>query len=67
MDEVCKFLEYRTEANGKKFDAERAYCNEVEEFIQPMRADICNQRYDLSPAEHCEFYEQAIERDQEAE
>jgi hypothetical protein len=42
-----------------RFDVERAFCTVVEEFVQPMRADVCNDRYDLSHASHCEYYREA--------
>ncbi|MEF8806774.1 hypothetical protein [Natronomonas sp.] len=56
---TCPYLEYRNEAEGRSFDTERAYCTAVDSFVQPMRADICNDRYDLHHAEDCEFYIEA--------
>ncbi|GAA0666729.1 hypothetical protein ACFQDG_17535 [Natronoarchaeum mannanilyticum] len=53
---TCPFLEYRRESGDLQFDEARAYCGAVERFVQPMRADICNDRYDLEHAEHCEIY-----------
>ncbi|OIB58607.1 hypothetical protein [Natrialba sp. SSL1] len=53
---TCPFLAYRSEANDRQFDEPRAYCEAAEQFVQPMRADICNDRYDLSHDEHCEIY-----------
>ncbi|RRJ34006.1 hypothetical protein [Halocatena pleomorpha] len=53
---TCPYLEYRGESGGKQFDHERAYCSAAERFVQPMRADICNDRYDLNHEEHCEIY-----------
>lgn len=53
---TCPYLDYRSESKGKAFDAERAYCTAAERFVQPMRADLCNDRYGLSHAEHCEIY-----------
>jgi hypothetical protein len=52
----CPYLDYRSEADGTEFDAERAYCEATGRFVQPMRADICTDRYDLDHAEHCEIY-----------
>ncbi len=49
-----------------EFDHERAYCTVVDAFVQPMRADICNDRYDLHHAEHCEYYLHAESREPEA-
>jgi len=42
-----------------RFAVERAYCTVVDEFVQPMRADVCNDRYELSHASHCEYYREA--------
>jgi hypothetical protein len=57
MADTCPFLDYRTEADGKSFDASRAYCTAAERFVQPMRADICNDRYDLDHRADCEIYQ----------
>jgi hypothetical protein len=56
---VCPYLAYRTESEERTFDTERAYCLAVESFVQPMRADICNDRYDLEHTIDCEFYREA--------
>ena len=52
----CPYLEYRQSADGKQFDEQRAYCTVARQFVQPMRADICNDRHGLNHAEHCEIY-----------
>jgi hypothetical protein len=52
----CPYLEYRNESDGMQFDHERAYCTAAERFVQPMRADICNDRYALEHDDHCEIY-----------
>lgn len=52
----CPYLDYRTEAGEQSFSTERPYCTITEEFVQPMRADICNGRYDLSHERHSEIY-----------
>lgn len=54
----CPFLEYRATAGERDFERERPYCRAAEAFVQPMRADICSERYDLTPAEHCEIFRQ---------
>jgi hypothetical protein len=54
---TCPHLEYREGVGGA--EAERAYCTVVDGFVEPMRADICNDRFDLSHAEHCEFYRES--------
>lgn len=53
---ACPHLEYRAAGDGQSFDTERAFCTVTGSFVQPMRADICNDRYDLCHAEHCEIY-----------
>lgn len=56
MADVCPFLEYRREGDDSRFDVARAYCTAAEKFVQPMRADICNGRYELYHATDCEIY-----------
>ena len=53
---TCPYLEYRDESDGQRFDEARAYCTAADRFVQPMRADICNDRYDLEHDRHCEIY-----------
>jgi hypothetical protein len=53
---TCPHLTYRTENDDHTFDTERAFCTVVEEFVQPMRTDICNDRYDLDHTTDCEIY-----------
>ena len=53
---TCPHLEYRAESGDQRFETERAYCSVVDEFVQPMRADICNDRHDLDHGTHCEIY-----------
>lgn len=56
MADTCPYLEYRRSADGKRFDTERAYCSIAERFVQPVRADLCNDRNQLSHERHCEIY-----------
>lgn len=53
---VCPYLERRREGAGARFAEARPYCAVVDSFVQPMRADICAERYGLDPAAHCEYY-----------
>jgi hypothetical protein len=56
---VCPYLEYRDgsdEPDRDSFDEARAYCTAADRFVQPMRADICNDRYDLVHDRDCEIY-----------
>jgi hypothetical protein len=56
MAETCPHLAYREEGDGRSFETARAFCTVTESFVQPMRADVCNARYELDPARDCEFY-----------
>ena len=56
MAETCPHLAYREEGDGRSFETARAFCTVTESFVQPMRADVCNARYELDPAADCEFY-----------
>ncbi|WP_424018362.1 hypothetical protein ACOZ4N_02570 [Halorientalis pallida] len=58
---VCPYLAYRREDAEHSFDTDRAYCTAAETFVQPMRADICNDRHDLDHATDCEIYLEADE------
>ncbi|MFH5798477.1 hypothetical protein [Haladaptatus sp. DYF46] len=62
---VCPYLDYRNGGNEptdqanateRVFDEPRAFCTVAGEFVQPMRADICNDRYGLEHDRHCEIY-----------
>lgn len=59
---ACPFLEYRRAFGEREFDEQRAFCTAVEEFVQPMRADICNDRYDLDHERHCEIYQKHADK-----
>ena len=56
MDHQCPYLDYRRDGNGQSFDDERPFCEVVDAFVQPMRADICAGRHGLDHVAHCEFY-----------
>ena len=53
---ACPFLEYRCTSAEREFDEPRAYCSVVDRFVQPMRADVCTDRFDLAHDRHCEIY-----------
>ncbi|WP_435346449.1 hypothetical protein [Haloarchaeobius sp. HRN-SO-5] len=53
----CPYLEYREFDEDGENDHERPYCAIQEEFVSPMKADICNDRFEFHHAEHCEVYE----------
>jgi hypothetical protein len=56
---TCPYLSYRQSAGDHEFETERAYCDVVEEFVSPMRADVCNDRHELNHERDCEFYRDA--------
>jgi hypothetical protein len=45
-----------SEADGAEDRQPRAYCTAADQFVQAMRADICNRRYGLDPETDCEIY-----------
>lgn len=55
----CPYLGYEQDDGTAAFDHPRAYCTLAERFVQPMRADICNDRFDLAHDEDCEIYLEA--------
>lgn len=59
MGTQCPYLDYRRESDDQSFDHDRAYCEVIAQFVQPMRADVCNGRHGLKPAQSCEFYREA--------
>ncbi|SER38530.1 hypothetical protein [Natrinema salaciae] len=56
---TCPYLSYRRSDGDLEFDTERAYCGVVEAFVSPMRADVCNDRHELTHERDCEFYREA--------
>ncbi|SFR64656.1 hypothetical protein [Halogeometricum limi] len=52
---TCPLLVYRELPNVDAAEP-RAYCTAAEEFVQAMRADICNDRYALEHGRDCEIY-----------
>ncbi|UPW00714.1 hypothetical protein M0R88_01100 [Halorussus gelatinilyticus] len=58
MTDGCPYLEYRALSEAGRAES-RAYCTAADEFVQPMRADICNDRYDLDHETDCEIYREA--------
>nr|WP_225917737.1 3-keto-5-aminohexanoate cleavage protein [Halobaculum rubrum] len=60
-DGMCPHLEYRREGDGRTFDNRRAYCAIAEEFVSPMKADVCNGRFHFHHEEHCDVYREHAE------
>lgn len=63
---VCPHLRYRREGNGKSFDHERAYCTVMDAFCTPMRADVCNDRFDFDHESHCAVFQEHAASEYEA-
>lgn len=57
---TCPHLEYRKSGpdhtEGPAFDHQRPYCRVQETFVSPMRADICNDRFDFHHGVDCEVF-----------
>lgn len=56
---TCPYLTYRDGDEEHSFEHERPYCTAAELFVQPLRADICNEVGSFSPETHCEIYREA--------
>ena len=52
---TCPHLDYRSQADGRSFDRDRAFCEVAGAFVEPMRADVCNDRYALHHVGDCEI------------
>jgi hypothetical protein len=59
----CPHLAYRSEGDGTEFETARAYCTVADRFVEPMRADICNDRHELHHERHCEIFRDHEGRD----
>lgn len=44
---TCPYLEYRESDDDHEFDHERPYCGAQGTFVSPVKADICNDRFDF--------------------
>lgn len=60
---ACPYLGYRQSTDAEDFQEARAYCEVAERFVQPMRADVCNDRYSLEHDSHCEIFLTATPED----
>lgn len=56
---TCPHLSRRQADDEQSFDTERAYCEVIEEFVSPMRADVCTDRHEFEHERDCEFYREA--------
>lgn len=50
---TCPYLDSRDE---DVFPAARPYCTVAEQFVEPLRADICHDRWSFAHTAHCEIY-----------
>lgn len=57
----CPYLEYRTADETAEFDHERPYCSAEGRFVSPMKADVCNDRFEFSHTKDCDIYQRAAE------
>ncbi len=53
---ACPHLDYRRGDGEHEFDHERPYCTATDEFVSPMKADVCNDRFEFDHARHCDVY-----------
>lgn len=58
---TCPYLEYRRSDGDVEFDHERPYCSVEETFVSPMKADICNDRFDFDHGSDCEVFKEHVE------
>jgi len=58
---TCPYLEYRAEDDDHEFDHERPYCAAAEEFVSPMKADVCNDRHEFDHTEDCDVFRRVAE------
>lgn len=56
---TCPYLEYRRRDDEHRFDHERPHCAAINEFVSPMKADICNDRFDFDHETYCNIYREA--------
>lgn len=62
---TCPYLEYRRSDGELDFDHRRPLCAVTGEFVSPMRADLCNDRFDFHHSEHCEVYRRHVEGEEQ--
>jgi hypothetical protein len=55
----CPYLEYLQRDEDHEFDHERPWCAAQSSFVSPMRADICNDRFEFDHECDCQVYERA--------
>ena len=62
---TCPYLEYKREGEDRSFDHERPYCwiagSDESSFVPPVKADVCNDRFDFDHREHCDRFRDHVE------
>lgn len=58
---TCPYLEYQRENGDHEFEQERPFCTVQDEFVSPMKADICNDRFDFDHECDCEVFKEHVE------
>lgn len=58
---ACPFLEYRDTDSDHQFDHERPYCAVSEQFVSPMKADVCNDRHGFSHVDDCDVFRRFVD------
>lgn len=58
---TCPYLAYQRSDDDHEFDHERPYCTVQEAFVSPMKADICNDRFDFDHHSDCEVFKSHVE------
>lgn len=63
---TCPHLDYRRSDEDHEFDHDRPYCTVAEEFVSPMKADICNDRHEFDHTSDCETYPDELQSEEES-
>lgn len=61
---TCPYLEYLSQDDEHDFDHDRPWCGADETFVSPMRADICNDRFEFDHTCNCEVYRRVSDEEQ---
>jgi hypothetical protein len=62
---TCPYLEYLQSDEDHEFDHDRPWCGADESFVSPMRADICNDRFEFDHECDCEVYKRAVSEERQ--
>lgn len=56
---TCPYLAYRYRDDSHEFDHDRPFCTAEGAFVAPVRADVCNDRFDFDHRSHCDVYQRS--------